>query len=33
VLSELGHAPAVIAEQYTTIGVVAAILAAESRKL
>ncbi|HEY3391074.1 MAG TPA: uroporphyrinogen-III C-methyltransferase [Lacipirellulaceae bacterium] len=33
VLTELGHAPAVVADDYTTAGVVAAVLAAESRKV
>jgi uroporphyrinogen III methyltransferase/synthase len=33
VLTELGHPPAVVADQFTTAGVVAAILAAESRRI
>ncbi|HJQ80855.1 MAG TPA: uroporphyrinogen-III synthase, partial [Lacipirellulaceae bacterium] len=33
VLTELGHAAAVVANDYTTAGVVAAVLAAESRKV
>jgi uroporphyrinogen III methyltransferase / synthase len=33
VLAELGHSPAIIAKSYTTDGIVAAILAAESGKL
>jgi uroporphyrinogen III methyltransferase/synthase len=33
VLTELGHAPAAVADEYTAAGIVAAILAAETRKV
>ncbi|HEX2475800.1 MAG TPA: bifunctional uroporphyrinogen-III C-methylase/synthase, partial [Lacipirellulaceae bacterium] len=33
VLTELGHAPAVVADDYTAAGIVAAILSAETRKV